>query len=453
MKSEDFIGLLGDIDSKMIEKASEDLFNWQRSQEGEIVVAGSPRKASLWLSIASVACAAAAVVGGFFLIKNIRQNGSFGIVSDPESSSVQSGDSGSNSVSSGGSSDSVPVIDNDPTKLSYNDMEFEAVDPFNNLITYSWAVEPDRISYELLNPSQVSCLVFDDWDTSHRYMYEFFGNANTLVYGGHSPWQRCVLDGHFECEPTGERVYAPVGGRVITVAEDQEGFGNAVAVEIPGQKIFVMYHLDEVLVKAGDVVVEGQELGSCGTTGAVEAGNSKLTLVLMKKKTDPPVQDLSKEFDGLTLGISTNKCVYEFGEPIHLTATLENNTGKDLYLYSGGSNSLNLMPSISNLIEYPRRMDIGYGDTGAPYVVFQQGEKIVQDFTFQTYTGYLQEFAEVTGYDGVVLRSYPDPNRPAESGTYFGYFAVTATDDKSLNVAEEGETYTLNFAIDIKGNI
>ncbi|MCH5205135.1 MAG: hypothetical protein J1F03_10320 [Oscillospiraceae bacterium] len=62
MKSEDFIGLLGDIDSKMIEKASEDLFNWQRSQEGEVVTAGSPRKAR-WKAVTAVAACAVLAIG------------------------------------------------------------------------------------------------------------------------------------------------------------------------------------------------------------------------------------------------------------------------------------------------------------------------------------------------------------------------------------------------------
>ena len=460
MKSEEFIGLLGGIDSKFVEKASEDMVTWQESQHGESISAGSPRKASLWLPIASVACAAAAVVGGFFLIRNIRQNGSFDIVGNT-SSSAQGGDTDSkirvpvsteipesSPVSSGGSSESVPAVDKDPTKLSYDDMKFEAVDPFNDLITYSWAVEPDRISYELLNPSPVSSLTFEEGEIPMQYMYEFFGTGNSPIWVGPLHWKRCLQDGHFEFEVAqDEYVRAPVGGRVITVADSEEFYGKAVAVEIPGQKIFVMYHLDEVYVKVGDIVTEDQELGLCSIMGA---GKHRPVMVIMKKKTDPPQQELSKEFDGLTLEITTNKTVYEVGEPIHLTATVENNMGKDIYIsYGWSENHFSLSTRIEDLVEYPRRVG-GVIDDIAGFKLFTQGEKVVQDFTFQTYTGYCREIVSSTAdYDGV-LRYYPDPDKPAESGTYFGYLGVTVYDIPNLNF-DEGKNYMLEFTINIKG--
>lgn len=474
MKNEEFFGLLGGIDSKMIEKASEDMYNWQKSQEGEPVSAVTPRKAALWLPIASVACAAAVVIGGFFLIRNFRQNGSFGFATDPNSSFVQGVDSDSesrvrvpvsteisenSSAPSGGSSESIPAvdnaptaIDNDPTKLSYDDMTFEAVDPVNDLITYSWAVEPDRISYERLDPSEVSSLAFEDIETSKQYLYDFFGNGQVL--DSYLDWQRCVNDGQFECDvPDGTIVFTPVGGRVISVAENQKYFGNAVAVEIPGQKIFVIYNLDVVLVEVGDVVVEGQELGlrySGFSTGAGTVGRH-LKMVVMKKKTDPPEQECSESFDGLTLGISTNKRVYEFGEPIHITATVENNTGKDIYISYGGSNSFTLNPRINKLIEFPRRDRGGVNDDIAGYELIEQGEKVVQDFTFQTYAEYISIAYK---FDGEVMtrRYYPDPDKPAKSGTYSGYLAVSVYDIPNMTY-DEGKTYLLDFAIDIKGDV
>lgn len=467
MKSEDFIGLLGGIDSKFVEKASEDLINWQKSQEGELVNAVTPRKASLWLPVASVVCAAAAVVGGFFLIRNIRQNGFFNIASVSDSSSVRGGDtdskirvpvstviSESSPVSSGDSSESEPVIDRDPTRHYYENMMFEAVDPVNDLITYSWAVEPDRISYEILNPSPVSYLAFEDSETSSQYLYEFFGSDRSLVSGAYSDWQRCLINGEFQYnvpDGTGVHVYTPVGGRVITVAKDQEGFGNAVAVEMPGRKIFVIYHLDDVFANVGDIVSEYQPLGA--RTSALDAEyKPQLSMVIMKKKTDPPEQELSEEFDGLMLGISTNKTVYEVGEPIHLTATVENNMGRDIYLSYGGSD-FHLNPHIEELVEYPHRVS-GAMDDIAGYYLLTQGEKVVQDFTFQTYTGYYWDRMDTTNYDGTT-RIYPDPDKPAESGTYFGYLDVTIYTNLTIDVPEEdmAKTCRLEFTVKITDDI
>ena len=480
MKSEEFIGLLGGIDSKMIEKASEDIFNWQKSQEGEPIIVDAPRKASLWLPIASVVCAAAAVIGGFFIIRNIRQNRSFGIAGDPNSSSVLSGGSEnrvpvsteiseSSPVQGDESLDGDPVIDRDPTRLSYDDMKFEAVDPVDDRIIYYCEFNPDRITYTIkyLSSDKISMgndgqfvfnddqSFFEDSDISRQYMYEFFGNDRSMVSGpySYSDWQRWADDGHFELnvvDGTSAHVYAPVGGRVITVEDSQARYGKTVAVEIPGEKIFVIYHLDKVLVNVGDVVSECQPLGVRDETyGDVYNVKPDLRMVLMKKKTDPPYLVRTVEVDGVTLVLSVNKEIYEIGEPIHLTAAVENNTGMDIYLSYGGS-SFHLNPHIEDLVEYPHRVS-GVMDDIAGYYLLTQGEKVVQDFTFQTYTGYYWNKMDTTNYDGTT-RIYPDPDKPAESGTYFGELAVTVYFDyPDIGADVEVKTYTLDFEIDIRG--
>lgn len=461
MKSEEFIGLLGDIDSRMIEKASEDLFNWQRSQEGEIVSAGTPRKTFLWMPIASVACAAAVVVGGFFLIRNIKQNGSYLVSTVSDSSSDQGGGTVSensvpvssenpvsSSVSSGGS-ELAPVVDNDPTKVSYENMVFEAVDPIDDNITYTWAVEPDRISYNS-SVNRGDKWLYEDVLTSRQYLFSFFGYINDRAFGPESFWRRCLKDGHFVLSDVtySGLIYSPVGGKVITVA-DNPNYGKSIAVEIPGGKIFVIHFLDEVYVRVGDVVTAGQSLGM---RNQGDADKWDLNLIIMKKKTDLPEQDISKEFDGLTLRVTTDKSVYKVGEPIHLTATVENNTGEDFYVsYGWSENNFSLSTRIEGLVEYPRRVG-GVIDDIAGYYLFKQGEKVVQDFTYQTYTGYCREIASAD-YDGV-LRYYPDPDKPAESGTYFGYLAVSVHKYPTLDVAEEDQekTYMLEFTIKINGD-
>ena len=84
MKSDEFFGLLGGIDSKMIAKASEDMMSWQESQKGVVVQAGSSRRPSLRIAAVCAVCAAV-MIGVFALIMNIRKNG-IGTVSEPENS-------------------------------------------------------------------------------------------------------------------------------------------------------------------------------------------------------------------------------------------------------------------------------------------------------------------------------------------------------------------------------
>ena len=83
MKNKDFLRILGEIDSKYIEKASEDLSIWQESQKGISVCLDYYRKFSWKTSIASVACTAVAVFGIFVLLLNV---GKIGITENPASS-------------------------------------------------------------------------------------------------------------------------------------------------------------------------------------------------------------------------------------------------------------------------------------------------------------------------------------------------------------------------------
>ena len=83
MKNEDFFQLLGEIDGKYIEKASEDLSFWQESQKWISVRSDYSRKSFWKTSIASVACTAVAVLGIFVLLLNV---GKIGITENPASS-------------------------------------------------------------------------------------------------------------------------------------------------------------------------------------------------------------------------------------------------------------------------------------------------------------------------------------------------------------------------------
>lgn len=95
MKNEELFHILGGIDSKFIEKASEDLAFWQESQKGIRVRIDNSRKFSWKTVIASVACTAAAMFGIFVLFLNV---GKIGIIDSP-ASSVSEPDSSSESQS------------------------------------------------------------------------------------------------------------------------------------------------------------------------------------------------------------------------------------------------------------------------------------------------------------------------------------------------------------------
>ena len=427
MKSEEFIGLLGGIDSKMVEKASEDMVLWQEAQQGEIVRAGKPRKHPLRIAAASVACAAAAV-GAVFLIGNVGKNG---IMREPASSydnDVQSADIVPGAAP--GNADKKfceTVVVRAP---------FEAVDPVNDLIRYVWQVEPDRISYELLNPSPVSVPVFEDSETSMQYLYEFFGIEDTSNKG-ESPFSRCVNDGSFECDvPDGMYVIAPVGGKVITVADTPESYGKSIAVEMPGGKIFVLHHLDEVYVKVGDVVTEGQKLGLRASTDDVTDYRPKISLVIMEKAAAIPAQTFSLDCGELVLTVTTDKSDYNIGDSIYITASLENTTDREIVVRGYGSNIL--IPYITDLTNF-----IDYQNAENVDITLKPGEVCGQEFVLQTYSGYIE-------VDEMDINAYYDGNKPAAPGTYLGgisFFTVT-----NGNGISELVEHTLEFSIGIKNS-
>jgi murein DD-endopeptidase MepM/ murein hydrolase activator NlpD len=66
--------------------------------------------------------------------------------------------------------------------------------------------------------------------------------------------------------PTGTPVYASAAGKVV-LAENRIVQGNAVAIEhLPGL-YSLYYHQSKLLVKEGDMVQEGQQIGESGATG------------------------------------------------------------------------------------------------------------------------------------------------------------------------------------------
>ena len=86
-----FLELFGDIDEKIVQQANDDLNRWQETREGEVVRAGGSRISPLRIVLASAACAAV-LFGAVFLLRNYLKNGFTYVPDDPDSSSVQSGE-------------------------------------------------------------------------------------------------------------------------------------------------------------------------------------------------------------------------------------------------------------------------------------------------------------------------------------------------------------------------
>lgn len=151
-------------------------------------------------------------------------------------------------------------------------------------------------------------------------------------------------------------------------------------------------------------------------------------------------QTFTKDFDGVVLTVTTDKSTYSVGEPINVTATLENNTDKAINLFYGASTtngSVELMPYFEQLIEFPIYGNICRDDV-VTIISFAQGEKCVQDFTFQTYTDYFQGT-----YPTDIL---PDYDKPANLGVHSGKLCVHTCSD--VNDTWENITdYTLDFSV------
>lgn len=423
--------MLGGIDSRFTAKASDALALWQQEKTGVSVRAARSRRSFPKLAIAA-ACAAV-IIGAFVIIMGFRKN-SFSMPGFPGGSDLQS--------AGGSAADSVPTENDSKFK------GFEAVDPFVSKISYMWDVESDRISYGTIIAEHDYSGINDGNAASLGYLKEFFGLEKYFVPEEHiGGWDRRRDTGQFYCHvPVGTDVFAPTGGIVISVAKDQELFGNAVAVEIPGGKIYVLSHLDEVRVRVGHPVTAGQLLGVTGTSGLTAGNPPRLGLVIMKKKSflETPENTVYNEWDGLKLTVSTDKCTYNVGDMINLTATLENQTGKDIWLYYGSSTtggSAELMPSFDGLIEFPIRGNLSR-DCIITVIPFRNGEKLVQDFTFRTLTGY-----RTGGSENGEIEIYPNLLSPVDrTGIYKGTVKVQTVSDPESTGAEVSD-YVLYFSV------
>ncbi|ELR97936.1 M23 family metallopeptidase [Gloeocapsa sp. PCC 73106] len=69
----------------------------------------------------------------------------------------------------------------------------------------------------------------------------------------------------------GSPVFAPAAGRVALIGRESEGFrihGNTIGIDHGQGVLSIFLHLDQILVKEGQMVATGEQIGTVGNTGA-----------------------------------------------------------------------------------------------------------------------------------------------------------------------------------------
>lgn len=97
----------------------------------------------------------------------------------------------------------------------------------------------------------------------------------------------------------GSAVVAPAGGRVVLVGYEKNGFrvhGNVVGVDHGQGVVSIFMHLSQIAVKEGDLLAEGDRIGSIGSTGASTGPHLHWGLYVNAVSVDP-VQWRSNSID------------------------------------------------------------------------------------------------------------------------------------------------------------
>ncbi len=87
--------------------------------------------------------------------------------------------------------------------------------------------------------------------------------------------------------PLGTPILAVQNGQVLRVQHSQKGYGNNVVLQI-NETTQVMYaHMDSIQVKAGQLLVQGSEIGTVGSTGSSTNPHLHFEIVVESQKVDP----------------------------------------------------------------------------------------------------------------------------------------------------------------------
>lgn len=434
MTGENFFQILGGIDSGLVEKASEDLIMWQRSREG-ISVPAKPRSHKSYLKLATVCAVCAAVmIGVFAVILNVRKNGLGNVI--PPINSEQSGE-GDSTVTPGNVGDpQIFTRDFDGLVLTVTTDKgaYKIGEPINltatlenntGKVVYLWqegstVTDKVRLQPNIQNlieyPINSDRFGFESYSTVRLDKGERIGqNFSFQTYTSYMQWATGVDDAFVDYDkPAAPGVYN--GSLQIQTRPDD--WENDYTFSLS------TYTLD-----------------------------FSVTLIPADADSENPSQTFTKDYDGLVLTIITDKTSYNIGEPIEITAVLENNTGKDITLYYGecGSfgydgqivgSSAELMPKIKGLIEYPVRSAVWFCEA-ITEIPFGKGEKCIQYFTFQTYAGYIDVPSSTGQFKDAVK---PDFSKAAQPGAHKGTLWI-------MTRSEEGITdYPLDFWVTINSN-
>ena len=87
--------------------------------------------------------------------------------------------------------------------------------------------------------------------------------------------------------PKGTPIYTSASGRVVYSGFDAK-FGNLVIIQLLDNKVFVAYaHMDNLIVKKGQDIMQGEILGHVGATGEVQHPQLHFAIRRDKKPVDP----------------------------------------------------------------------------------------------------------------------------------------------------------------------
>jgi murein DD-endopeptidase MepM/ murein hydrolase activator NlpD len=85
----------------------------------------------------------------------------------------------------------------------------------------------------------------------------------------------------------GTRIIAPAGGIVITVYNNEPGYGKLVAID-HGNGIVTRYaHCSRILVQVGQRVQRNQEIAQVGNTGISTGPHLHYEVIISGKHVDP----------------------------------------------------------------------------------------------------------------------------------------------------------------------
>jgi murein DD-endopeptidase MepM/ murein hydrolase activator NlpD len=156
-------------------------------------------------------------------------------------------------------------------------------------------VSPPPESLERIEREQAAVLRVLSLDTTRRYSLPLGPPLASLPvssrFGARRVFNGEARNPHSGADFSareGTPVLAPADGRVA-LADDHYFAGKAVYIDHGDRLISMSFHLSEILVRAGDEVRRGQEIGRVGATGRVTGPHLHFALRWRGARIDPTV--------------------------------------------------------------------------------------------------------------------------------------------------------------------